>query len=303
MTRSVKAIPSLIHIARFVRASTFHLERLRVMGTALAALVMMSMSIMSVSMARLAHADDFLILQSTTSTQNSGLYDYLLPYYQRDSGVEVRVVAVGTGQALNNARNCDGDILITHAKSAEEAFITAGYGLSRDKLMYNDFVLIGPKTDPAGLAEAKSLTEALAKLAKAQRPFLSRGDESGTDKAEKNLWQQAGFEPRDFARWYLETGQGMGATLTIALEVEGYILSDRATWLARNHSDSHKIVFSGAPEMFNQYGLVRLNPAHCPDIQHDAANQFADWLVSARGQGLIGAYRMNGAQLFFPNAD
>ncbi|MGC6440180.1 MAG: substrate-binding domain-containing protein [Candidatus Puniceispirillaceae bacterium] len=251
----------------------------------------------------MAMAGDFLILQSTTSTQNSGLYDYLLPIYQQKTGIEVRVVAVGTGQALNNARNCDGDILITHAKEAEEAFITAGYGKSREKLMYNDFVLIGPKIDPAGLKEAKTLKEALGALVQTQAPFLSRGDESGTDKAEKKLWHKHGFRPADFPRWYLETGQGMGASLTIALEVEGYILSDRATWLARNYTDSHEVVFSNAPDLFNQYGLIRLDPAHCPHIRHDIANQFADWLISAEGQVAIAGFNKNGAQLFFPNAD
>ena len=251
----------------------------------------------------MAMAGDFLILQSTTSTQNSGLYDYLLPIYQQKTGIEVRVVAVGTGQALNNARNCDGDILITHAKEAEEAFITAGYGKSREKLMYNDFVLIGPKTDPAGLKDKTSLSDALLALVKAQAPFLSRGDESGTDKAEKKLWRKHGFRPADFQRWYLETGQGMGASLTIALEVEGYILSDRATWLARNYKGSHEIVFSDAPDLFNQYGLIRLDPAHCPHIRHDIANKFADWLISSEGQAAIAGFNKNGAQLFFPNAD
>lgn len=251
-----------------------------------------------------AFAGTSLILQSTTSTDNSGLYDYLLPRYAAVSGTEVRVVAVGTGQALENARNCDGDIVIAHARQLEVDFVSAGYGTDRQDLMYNDFVVIGPASDPAGIRNSGAVDAALARIAGAGATFASRGDNSGTNRAERRLWQTTGTAPDSQTdSWYLETGMGMGATLNLTVQASAYTISDRATWLAFANKANHGILFEGDTALFNQYGVIPVSPERCPSIKYQAAVAFRDWLVSADGQTAIAAFQKDGSQLFFPNAE
>ena len=250
-----------------------------------------------------AQAGTSLILQSTTSTDNSGLYDYLLPHYASISGTEVKVVAVGTGQALENARNCDGDIVIAHARELELDFVSAGYGTERHDLMYNDFVILGPRQDPAGIAAAKTVGEAMRAIRAHSANFASRGDNSGTNRAERRLWTASGHTPdAGYSGWYLETGMGMGATLNFAVQAEAYTISDRATWLAFGNKAGHEILFEGDPNLFNQYGVIPVSPTRCPMIEQQAALDFRDWLVSPDGQTAIAAFQKHGSQLFFPNA-
>lgn len=248
-------------------------------------------------------AEPFIIVQSTTSTQNSGLYDAILPAYEQASGTRVRVVAVGTGQAIRNARNCDGDVLLVHAKAAEERFVADGYGVLRSDLMYNDFVIIGPKNDPAGVADAGTVAQALDAVAASKAVFASRGDDSGTHKKERALWAAAGLDPvAESGTWYRETGSGMGATLNIAVGMDAYTMSDRATWIAFGNKAEHGIVFEGDDALFNQYGVILVSPDKCPNVRREAGQAFIDWLLSAEGQGAIAGYRRGGQQLFFPNA-
>lgn len=248
-------------------------------------------------------ASEFIILQSTTSTQNSGLLDAILPDFTKKTCIEVRVVAVGTGQALRNARNGDGDVLLVHARDAEETFVAEGYGVERFDVMYNDFVLVGPADDPAGIAGAPDVISALGRIAQAQARFASRGDDSGTHKAELKLWSATGYDPvADSGTWYIETGSGMGATLNVAVGVSAYTLTDRATWIAFANKGSHQLIFEGDPRLFNQYGVIAVNPDRHPHIKADAAQSFIDWLLGAEGQKAITEFRKNGQQLFFPNA-
>ncbi len=244
-----------------------------------------------------------LLLQSTTSTQNSGLYDDLLPQYTDATGDIVRVVAVGTGQAIRNARNCDADVLLVHATSAEQAFVEAGYGRERRDVMYNDFVLIGPSDNPAELDLDMPVAVGLEVIYARRLPFISRGDDSGTHKKERALWQGAGIEPDPHSgQWYLETGTGMGATLNIAVESNAYTLTDRATWIKFGNKQAHRIVLEGDAQLFNQYGVIDIDPAHCPSVDHEAATRFIVWLTGDAGQAAIAAYRVDEQQLFFPNA-
>jgi tungstate transport system substrate-binding protein len=254
---------------------------------------------------RPAAADNpFIILQSTTSTQNSGLYDYLLPHFTAKSGIDVRVVAVGTGQALRNAEKCDGDVLVVHSKADEVKFVENGFGTKRSNLMYNDFVVLGPANDPANIASVTTVDEALQRISASQSAFASRGDNSGTHKAEKRLWKAANIAIDSAVNsWYLETGLGMGATLNFAVQANAYTMSDRATWLAFANRADHKILFQGQPPLFNQYGVVPVSKSHCPNVKHELAQEFTDWLVSPDGQNMIASYKRKGAQLFFPNAD
>lgn len=248
-------------------------------------------------------SERFVVLQSTTSTQNSGLFDHILPVFQVQSGIEVRVVAVGTGQAIRNAGNCDGDVLITHAKAAEEAFVSAGGALRRDELMYNDFVIVGPHGDPAGISGLKQATAALAKIAAAGAPFASRGDDSGTHKAEKRLWSETGVDiAAASGTWYRETGSGMGATLNLASGMNAYVLTDRATWIAFGNKGDLVIQVEKDADLFNQYGVMQVNPQRCPGVKTAEAKQFVDWLLAPEGQAMIASYRRGGRQLFFPNA-
>lgn len=247
--------------------------------------------------------DRFIILQSTTSTQNSGLLDDILPRFREHSGIDVRVVAVGTGQALRNARNGDGDVLMVHAKAAEEAFVADGWGVERFDLMYNDFVLIGPAQDPAGIAGITAIDAALSRIAAAAAPFVSRGDDSGTHKKELALWRAAGIDAAGSSgTWYRETGSGMGATLNIAAGMSAYALSDRATWITFGNKGDLRLLHEGDPRLFNQYGVILVNPERHPAVRAADGQVFIDWLLGDAGQQAIAGYRVAGQQLFYPNA-
>ncbi|QFT78995.1 PBP superfamily domain protein [Roseovarius sp. THAF27] len=247
--------------------------------------------------------DQSIIVQSTTSTANSGLYDYLLPIFQDKTGIQVNVVAVGTGQAIKNAENCDGDVLLVHAKPSEEKFVEAGFGTARTDLMYNDFVIVGPEGDPAGVGGTDDVQGALSKIAEAGALFASRGDDSGTHKKEMALWSDSGVDPTAASGdWYRETGSGMGATLNAGIGMGAYVMTDRATWISFDNKQDYQIQVEGDEDMFNQYGVIPVNPEKCPSVNVDAAQTFADWLVSDEGQEAIAAYKVADQQLFFPNA-
>ncbi len=248
-------------------------------------------------------AGESLILQSTTSTANSGLYTYLLPVLERDTGVKVNVVAVGTGQAIKNAQNCDGDVLLVHAKAAEEQFIAQGYGVERFDVMYNDFVIIGPPGDPADIRSEKQVVNGLQKIAGSKSIFLSRGDNSGTHKKELSLWKASGVDPVVASgAWYRETGSGMGATLNVAVEMNAYAMTDRGTWISFGNRQDFEILLSGDNDLFNQYGVMMVNPERCANMNAQAAEKLIDWILSDKGQDLIASYQLQGQQLFFPNA-
>ena len=247
--------------------------------------------------------DTFIVVQSTTSTQNSGLFDHILPKFSEKTGIDVRVVAVGTGQAIKNARNGDGDVLLVHAKSDEEKFVADGDGVRRQNVMYNDFVIVGPKGDPAQIAGLRDITIALTRLAKAKALFASRGDDSGTHKKELSLWQLAGIDAsRHSGTWYRETGSGMGATLNVAVGMGAYTMTDRATWISFQNKDRFRVHVEGDRRLFNQYGIILVNPKRHPHVKARLAEQFIDWLLSNKGQRAIAGYRRDGRQLFFPNA-
>jgi tungstate transport system substrate-binding protein len=251
-----------------------------------------------------AVAGEYIVVQSTTSTQNSGLFDYILPKFTAKTGIEVRVVAVGTGQALKNARNGDGDVLLVHARPSEEKLVADGYGVKRSDLMYNDFVILAPRSDPAGVRGMRDVTAALVKMAKARVPFASRGDDSGTHKKELRLWTQAGVDPvKASGDWYRETGSGMGATLNAAAGMGAYTMSDRATWIAFENKGDLETLVEGDERLFNQYGVILVNPEKHPHVKAKAGQTFIDWLLGKEGQAAIAAYRLNGRQLFFPNAE
>jgi tungstate transport system substrate-binding protein len=251
-----------------------------------------------------AAAAEAIVVQSTTSTQNSGLFDHILPIFTARTGIQVRVVAVGTGQALKNARNGDGDVLLVHAKSSEEKFVADGYGIKRSDLMYNDFVIVGPRSDPAGIRGQQDVTAALLQLASASAPFASRGDDSGTNKKERSLWREAGVDAQKASGdWYRETGSGMGATLNVAAGMGAYTMSDRATWIAFQNKGDLEILVQGDKRLFNQYGVILVNPGRHPHVNAKAGQAFIDWLLGKEGQAAIASYRLNGQQLFFPNAE
>ena len=245
---------------------------------------------------------EFITLQSTTSTQNSGLYDYILPIFSDKYNIDVRVVAVGTGQAIKNAQNCDGDVLIVHSQTSEENFVESGYGLYRQNLMYNDFIIIGPQNDPAEINSSQNAFEVFKKIYNAKSVFSSRGDESGTHKAEIKIWNEINLETNKFnGNWYRELGLGMGATLNVAVQMDAYALSDRATWLAFNNKRDHKILFEGDKSLFNQYGIIPVNPKKCPTVKFNLSEKFIYWMLSKEGQNKIASFKVNGHQLFFPN--
>ena len=250
-----------------------------------------------------ALAQKFITVASTTSTEQSGLFKHLLPAYEKKTGVQVRVVALGTGQALDMARRGDADVVFVHAKSAEEKFIAEGYGVKRLPVMYNDFVLVGPKSDPAKVAGGKDIVEALRKVKGATAPFVSRGDRSGTHMAELALWKTAGIDIAvDKGPWYRDTGQGMGPALNSASSMNGYILTDRATWLAFKNRGDLTIVVEGDKRLFNQYGIILVNPQKHLGVKTQMGQAFIDWIISTEGQDAIAAYKIGGEQLFFPNA-
>ena len=250
-----------------------------------------------------AAQERFITAASTTSTEQSGLFGHILPQFEQKTGIKVRVVALGTGQALDLARRGDADVVFVHAKAAEEKFIGEGFGIARYPVMYNDFVLIGPKSDPAKVGGGRDITEALRKVQSAQAPFVSRGDKSGTHMAELDLWKAAGVE-LDKAKgpWYRDTGQGMGPALNTAASMNAYVLADRGTWLAFKNRGELGILVEGDRRLFNQYGVMVVNPARHPHVKKDLGQAFVDWVVSADGQKAIADYKINGEQLFFPNA-
>lgn len=247
-------------------------------------------------------ADSKIIrLATTTSTENSGLLAELLPAFSKDTGYEVHVIAVGTGKALRMGRDGDVDVVLVHAPPAERKFVAEGNGEQRYSVMYNDFVIVGPADDPAGLGKVQKVKEALRALAEGKADFVSRGDDSGTHKKERALWKAAGVKPE--GAWYREAGQGMGKVLQIANEMNGYTLTDRGTWLAyRGKSDLH-IAFQGDPELFNPYGIIRVSEKKYPDLNHKGAQALIDWIVDQRAQNLIAAFRKGGEQLFTPSAN
>jgi tungstate transport system substrate-binding protein len=223
--------------------------------------------------------------------------------FEDKTGIEVRVVAVGTGQAIKNAANGDGDVLFVHAKPAEEKFVAEGHGVSRADVMYNDFVIVGPPSDPAGVAGSNDVVAALTKIAEAEAPFASRGDDSGTNKAELRLWKEAGIDAQAASGgWYRETGSGMGATLNTGTAMDAYIMTDRATWIAFGNKGDYEIAVEGDPKMFNQYGIILVNPEKHDNVKAEAGQAFIDWVLSDEGQAAIAGYTVDGQQLFFPNA-
>jgi len=244
---------------------------------------------------------DFIILQSTTSTRDSGFYNHLLPEFSKENGFDVRVVAVGTGQAIKNARRCDADVLIVHHKPSEEKFVKDGFGSYRKEFMFNDFVLIGPKNDPANIKIDRSIKIALTKIKKTQSIFISRGDESGTNRKEIELWKQIGFKPNPKnEKWYISVGQGMGGALNIAVNKDAYTISDRATWESFKNKKNHAILVSNEPLLLNYYGVIPISSEKCPNTKSNLANIFVDWLVSENTKLLIDNFRVNEQQLFFP---
>ena len=244
-----------------------------------------------------------IVVASTTSTQDSGLFGYLLPLVKQKLGITVKVLAQGTGQALDTARRGDADVVFVHARSAEEKFLAEGFGVKRFPVMYNDFVLIGPKGDPAGI-KGKDVLTALQTIKAKSAAFVSRGDRSGTHIAELALWKKAGIDVgHDKGPWYKEIGQGMGAALNMASASNAYVLADRGTWLAFKNRGELTILVEGDKRLFNQYGVMLVNPAKHPHVKKDLGQQFIDWLVSPEGQRAIAGYKINGQQLFYPNAD
>ena len=251
-----------------------------------------------------ARAGAFITVASTTSTQNAGLFDHLLPLFEAESGIEVRVVAVGTGQALRLARNGDADLLLVHDKPSEETFVAEGYGSERFDLMYNDFVVVGSASDPAGIAGTEDAAAALTKIAAAEAPFVSRGDDSGTHRRERALWTAAGLDPTGASgTWYREAGQGMGATLNTASMMEAYTLADRGTWLSMRNRLDLRVMVEGGAGLRNQYGVTLVSAEKHPHVKAALARQFADWLVSPGGQAAIDAFTIGGERLFVPNAN
>jgi tungstate transport system substrate-binding protein len=248
-----------------------------------------------------AQAEDSFVLASTTSTQQSGLFGHILPLFTAKTGIQVKVVALGTGQALDTGRRGDADALLVHDRPAEDKFVAEGWGVDRRDVMYNDFVLVGPKADPAKLHGASDAVDAFKRIAGAGALFVSRGDRSGTNAAELRFWKAAGVDPKSLAG-YKEAGSGMGPTLNMSAAIGAYTLSDRGTWLNFKNRQDLEIVFSGDRRMFNPYGVMLVNPAKHPHVKKELAMQFIDWLTGADGQAAIAGYQINGQQLFFPDA-
>ncbi len=251
-----------------------------------------------------ARAGDFITVASTTSTQNAGLFDHLLPLFEAETGIEVRVVAVGTGQALRLARNGDADLLLVHDQPSEEAFVAEGHGSARFDLMYNDFVVVGPAADPAGIACTGDAAAAFASIAAVEAPFVSRGDDSGTHRRERALWAAAGLDPTGASgTWYREAGQGMGATLNTATMMEAYTLTDRGTWLSMRGRLDLRILVEGDARLRNQYGITLVSAERHPHVKAKPARRFAEWLLSPAGQAAIDGFSIDGERLFIPNAN
>ena len=245
-------------------------------------------------------ADPALRLATTTSTANSGLMDFLLPRFTAETGLEVHLIAVGTGKALRLGREGDVDIVLVHARQAEDKFVADGYGVERADVMYNDFIIVGPVSDPASVADSNSVDEVFDKIHSSKHPFVSRGDDSGTHKRELILWQSAGKTPG--GSWYREVGQGMGKTLQIANEVDGYTMTDRGTWLAYQSKLDITLLFQDDPPLFNPYGIIAVNPARHADVNYSGARKLIQWMVSPAAQKMIGEFKIKGQQLFVPSA-
>jgi len=248
-----------------------------------------------------AQADEYITLASTTSTEQSGLFAHLIPKFKAETGIHVRVIAVGTGQAFTIARRGDADALLVHDPAGEAALVEQGYATERQEVMYNDFVIIGPADDPADVRNADDIETALQRIADSRAPFTSRGDDSGTYRAEQRLWEQAGIAPS--GRWYRELGSGMGATLNTAAAMGAYVLSDRATWATFDNRQGLEILFEGDEGLFNQYSTLRLSETRHPHLKHELARQWHEWLLSESGQGAIASYERRGEPLFFPNTE
>jgi tungstate transport system substrate-binding protein len=250
-----------------------------------------------------AAQDQTITVASTTSTQDSGLFDYILPLFEAESGVTVNVVAQGTGQALETGRRGDADVVFVHAKPQEEQFVADGFGVERFDVMYNDFVLIGPASDPAGVAGTQDIAAALQAIEASQSAFVSRGDKSGTHSAELRLWKDAGIDIEAAkGDWYREIGQGMGAALNAAAGMDAYVLADRGTWLSFGNRGDLDVLVEGDRRLFNQYGVMLVSADKHPHVKTEAGQAFVDWLISDEGQSAIADYKIDGQQLFFPNA-
>lgn len=267
--------------------------------------LMAALALGSLAIVAPAHAQDkSIVVSSTTSTQDSGLFGYILPLFKSKTGIEVKVVAQGTGQALDTGRRGDADVVFVHAKAQEEKFLAEGHGVKRYPVMYNDFVLIGPKSDPAGIKGMKDVGAALKQIMARGAPFISRGDRSGTHSAELRLWKASGIDiEKEKGPWYKAIGQGMGAALNTAGASNAYVLSDRATWISFKNKGDLVIAVEGDKRLFNQYGVMLVNPAKHPNVKKEYGQAFIDWLVSPEGQKAIASYKINGEQLFYPNAN
>jgi tungstate transport system substrate-binding protein len=260
--------------------------------------------LLAIALAPSAVAQRFITVASTTSTEQSGLFGHILPIFEKKTGIQVRVVALGTGQALDLARRGDADVVFVHARAAEEQFLREGHGVQRFPVMYNDFVLIGPGSDPAGIAGDQDTLDALRKIKNARAPFVSRGDRSGTHIAELDLWTLAGIDiEKEKGPWYRATGQGMGPALNTAASMNAYLLADRGTWLAFKNRGDLRILVEGDKRLVNQYGIMLVNPQLHPSVKRADGQAFVDWVISAEGQKAIADYKINGEQLFFPDAD
>ncbi|HIJ85688.1 MAG TPA: solute-binding protein [Magnetococcales bacterium] len=245
----------------------------------------------------------FIVLQSTTSTANSGLLDYLLPIFERETGITVHVVAVGSGQAIRNAMNGDGDVILVHARQDEDKFVADGFGVQRWDVMYNDFIIVGPRQDPAMVRGMEDAAAAFKKIALSKVPFISRGDDSGTHKMEMSLWRIAGMDPTQASgQWYRESGSSMGATINIAVETQGYLVSDRGTWISFKNKGDLEVLVEGNRTLYNPYGIILVNPKKHPHVKAQEGQVFIDWMVGAKGQKVIEEFKVNGESLFFPNA-
>jgi tungstate transport system substrate-binding protein len=244
--------------------------------------------------------ESLLRLATTTSTANSGLMDFLIPRFTAQTGIEIHLIAVGTGKALRLGREGDVDIVLVHARAAEDAFVEGGYGVDRADVMYNDFIIAGPRSDPAGAADSDSVAQVLQRVYASEQPFISRGDDSGTHKRELILWQSSGKTPA--GSWYREVGQGMGKTLQIANEVDGYTMTDRGTWLAYQSKLDIQLLFEDDPPLFNPYGIIAVNPARHADVNYAGASKLIKWMTSPEAQKMIGEFKIRGQQLFVPSA-
>ena len=256
--------------------------------------------VLSISTIASSNSASMLRLATTTSTDNSGLLDYLLPEFRKDTNVEVQTIAVGTGKALRLGREGDVDVVLVHARNAEQAFIDGGFGVERFDVMYNDFVLVGPLDDPANISSSQSVIEVLQKIRDTKSAFVSRGDDSGTHKKELSLWKSVNYSPQ--GDWYKSVGQGMGKVIQIANEMGAYTMTDRGTWLAYLSRSNLALLYQGDPPLFNPYGIIAVNPKKHNHVNYAAAESLINWLTSEKGQHLIGEFKVNGEQLFIPNA-